>query len=670
MEKLEKLVKKASLGDKSALEEIYKDTYRQVYFTCLAFLKNEQDAADVSQEVYIVVMKSLPTLKDTSRFENWLGKITANKCRDFLKAKRPIPVDDETLSEMVTDEGELLLPEDYVTNDAKRKILYDIMREELSDTLYQAVILFYYQNMSAAEIAELLECPVGTVTSRLCLARAKIKEGVLKYEKKSGDKLYSVALVPVLAKLLHMEAGAIKLPDTNAYAGAEAIAQNIFAEEAVKSGGKVMFATLKAKIIAAVSAAIVAVAGVTTAVVLLVTSSDDNNENAIKPTTGSEVTSEITTENVTDNQEETTENSGATDDPAVEMDYTAMAEDVMGQIEQFFKALISGDVETLVEMSYEGEDCYEDFVEISQYECTSDFIKTLYKDVKYCINEETLSDLAKDLEDKIQDGETSLHVDMEYSKPILFILDKIYPASFNAGEIIPRNPDVNTAEEGIALLEKAMSVMPMMKAPDFWIKLPDKNGDIKVCIDHIIGDIELDKLDQLDELYPARYAYKNLTQATELIAGDVGNGFKEDNDMVVEIDRLLAAKDFTGLESYLSSLSGVDYKAEHEADYGSYEALTDSQKAFVDKFIEEEFNYQLISYSNNNDSNYRNGMLMLTFPVLNDLEHRDIMLTDWYRENDVMEYSIVYPSIADINDYKEFVWRYYTVIDYAAEFVE
>ena len=61
---------------------------------------------------------------------------------------------------------------------------------------------------------------------------------------------------------------------------------------------------------------------------------------------------------------------------------------------------------------------------------------------------------------------------------------------------------------------------------------------------------------------------------------------------------------------------------------------------------------------------------MLTFPVLNDLEHRDIMLTDWYRENDVMEYSIVYPSIADINDYKEFVWRYYTVIDYAAEFVE
>lgn len=261
----EKLINKAIAGDEKAFEELYKSTYKKVHFTCKAFLKNEQDAADIEQEIYITVLNSLETLQDKSKFESWLGKITINKCRDYLKKNKPVLVEDEILTEVLEEDDELKLPEEYVSNKAKRKILMDIIRECLSDTLYQTVILFYFNEMSAAEISEIMECPVGTITSRLCLARTKIKEAVLGYEEKSGDKLHGIALVPVLGLLFKEEAMAME---------PQILLSNIVKNSSTKlntvrvaeSGGKAMFKSLKMKILVGLTATALVGGGVTVAV--------------------------------------------------------------------------------------------------------------------------------------------------------------------------------------------------------------------------------------------------------------------------------------------------------------------------------------------------------------------------------------------------------------------
>ena len=212
MSDIEKYVEDAINGDSEAFSKLYEVSKRQVYFTCLRFLKNEQDAQDIMQEVYITVIKKLPELTDKKRFQAWVNRVAVNKCKNFLKSKRTVSLDemqdDENYPEIPDDN---LLPEEYVLNAAKRQIVLDIMEKALSDIQYQTVIMFYFDNMSVAEIAEITESPVGTVTYRLNAARAKIKKGVLNYEEKNKDKLHTIVpIIPFLTMLLNAEADSVK----------------------------------------------------------------------------------------------------------------------------------------------------------------------------------------------------------------------------------------------------------------------------------------------------------------------------------------------------------------------------------------------------------------------------------------------------------------------------
>lgn len=266
-------------GDAAALDELYKSTCRAVYFTCVCLLKNAEDAEDITQNTYITAFAKLKTLENPERFEPWIKRIAANLCKDFLikKGAHPSePLDEETFEEV----DENFLPEEYAEASEKREIVLKIMRETLSDALYQTVIMFYFDELTIAEIAEEMGCPEGTVKYRLNAARAKIKTGVLDYEKKSGDKLYTLVGVPFLALLLSRQAEAAAVPaldimsviTQNApYAPVTAAVDPSFSNSAASTarriGGK-MFGTLKAKIIAGACAAAVVGGGVTAGVII------------------------------------------------------------------------------------------------------------------------------------------------------------------------------------------------------------------------------------------------------------------------------------------------------------------------------------------------------------------------------------------------------------------
>ncbi len=344
----EQLITKAMGGDSAAFEEIYRRINKKVYFTCISFLKNEHDAADVSQEVYITILKNLSTLKDASGFEGWVSRVTVNKCKDFLKKNKPVPIEEETLSSMIDGgEQELLLPEDYVVNEAKRKILMDILRESLSDTLYQTVVLFYFHDMSAAEIASMMDCPVGTVTSRLCIARAKIKKGVQNYEEKNGDKLYSTALIPILAAILTVEAnamepvgvwadvalatsqakntaqGATTSGGTSGGASSGGSATQTTVRGGISgvsktAGGRAMLHTLKGKILAGIIAAMVVTAGIIVAIMISNNAKDEPSGEKSSPT--KPITTTTTPDNIEDEGTVTTKPTTPTATPTAAED--------------------------------------------------------------------------------------------------------------------------------------------------------------------------------------------------------------------------------------------------------------------------------------------------------------------------------------------------------------
>lgn len=291
------LVARVVSGDMKAFEVIYQNTYRQVYYTCMSFLKNEQNVYDVMQDTYITALTHLQQLENPERITAWLNTIAVNKCRQFLGKKMPVQLDEATSTNLL-EKNDNFLPESYVLNAEKRKIILNIMQEELSAVQYQTIIMYYFDGMSTSEIAACMECPEGTVSYRLSAARGKIKAGVQRYENTSGVKLYSSGTTALLTAVFLAETQGLVIPNFltsvfsavfgaaagtvlgtatggaavgtltgGAAAGGAGGAATGVASAGVKTAGKLglkgLFKTLKAKIVASVVAVSVVAGGVT-----------------------------------------------------------------------------------------------------------------------------------------------------------------------------------------------------------------------------------------------------------------------------------------------------------------------------------------------------------------------------------------------------------------------
>ena len=212
MKKIKELVSSAKSGNKKSFDKLYELTHNDVWYNCLSLLKDEENAKDIMQETYITAFLKLDTLKDEEKFCGWVTTIAVNLCKKKLKGKVEYQIDDEVLiTEAETDE--LMLPEEYITKTEKRKVLLQIMEDTLSFNQYQTVLMFYFDEMSIAEIAQALEISEGTVKSRLNSSRAKMKTAIEDYENKSGDKLHGVVVVPFFTTIFKEEAKSLAVPN-------------------------------------------------------------------------------------------------------------------------------------------------------------------------------------------------------------------------------------------------------------------------------------------------------------------------------------------------------------------------------------------------------------------------------------------------------------------------
>lgn len=168
------IIDAASKGNRIACQRIFDVFKDKVYNTSYYMTGNREDALDVSQQIFIKIFSSLSTYKFKSDLGTWIYRIAMNTCYDYLrinKRKQSVFTD-------VADSDGLIEPLDCTTesnieNQLVSELIDDAI-QKLSPKLRSVVILKYKGELSYAEIAEVLNCSIGTVSSRLFEAHKKL----------------------------------------------------------------------------------------------------------------------------------------------------------------------------------------------------------------------------------------------------------------------------------------------------------------------------------------------------------------------------------------------------------------------------------------------------------------------------------------------------------------
>lgn len=157
------LVKKAQLNDSDASAELYALTYQHIYQYSYRYLRNPDTAQDAVQEVYILALKNICKLKDTTLFIAWLNQIAFRVCYDMCKNKNQGY--DEINSELLE-----LSPDEYMDHNPESKVLKSDQTQslkaaiqELSFSEQQAIVMKYLNDMKLEDIAKAMECSRSSV---------------------------------------------------------------------------------------------------------------------------------------------------------------------------------------------------------------------------------------------------------------------------------------------------------------------------------------------------------------------------------------------------------------------------------------------------------------------------------------------------------------------------
>ncbi len=173
------LVRRVQKGDKGAFDLLVLKYQHKIVNLVLRYVRDPDQAMDIAQEAFLKAYRALPRFRGDSAFYTWLYRIAVNTAKNYLAAQRRRPMDVELdlqdseqydlhakLKETDTPEGMTL--SDELNQTVQRAI------EALPEDLRTAIVLREIEGMSYEEIAQTMDCPVGTVRSRIFRARDAI----------------------------------------------------------------------------------------------------------------------------------------------------------------------------------------------------------------------------------------------------------------------------------------------------------------------------------------------------------------------------------------------------------------------------------------------------------------------------------------------------------------
>jgi len=172
-------VSRAQTGDYTAFEELMRRYRNDVYRLAYYYVRNREEAWDLSQEVFVKVYRNLTYFRGESSFKTWLLRITTNQCKDWLKRRRinTVAFDDGLEAEHVV--SPILGPSQALE---AREIGGAIQAAiaKLPHKHRTAFILREFEGLSYEEMAGVMNCSLGTVMSRLHHARKKLQQSLIR----------------------------------------------------------------------------------------------------------------------------------------------------------------------------------------------------------------------------------------------------------------------------------------------------------------------------------------------------------------------------------------------------------------------------------------------------------------------------------------------------------
>lgn len=177
------LVKRVQAGDKRAFDLLVKQYQHKIIGLIGRYVYDQHEALDVAQEAFIKAYRALPGFRGDSAFYTWLYRIAINTAKNHLVARnrRPpdvdVDVDDAQYLGAESELRDLETPENALYRDELERVVKQTL-DRLPEDLRVALTLREFEGMSYEDIANVMDCPVGTVRSRIFRAREAIDKEI------------------------------------------------------------------------------------------------------------------------------------------------------------------------------------------------------------------------------------------------------------------------------------------------------------------------------------------------------------------------------------------------------------------------------------------------------------------------------------------------------------
>ena len=188
------LIQKSQRGDMDAFEQLLLRYEKKVYTIAYKYMGNAEDASDLAQEAMIKVYQSIGTFRGEYSFGTWIGRITANKCLDELRKRKKLQttsLDEELELEEGSVQKEIVSERDTPEQHTIRQETVHYVQQKLQqmkEEYRMVLVLRELEGHSYEDIADMLNCSLGTVKSRISRARNYLKELVLADQHKEGSQ--------------------------------------------------------------------------------------------------------------------------------------------------------------------------------------------------------------------------------------------------------------------------------------------------------------------------------------------------------------------------------------------------------------------------------------------------------------------------------------------------
>lgn len=179
----QQLIERIQRGDKNAFNLLVRKYQHKVVSLVSRYVNNPGDIPDVAQEAFIKAYRAIPDFRGESAFYTWLYRIAVNTAKNYIVAqgRRPPDMDVDSQDAETYDGAESLHevanPENLMLSDEIRVEVASALAS-LPEDLRTAITLREIEGLSYEEIAEVMECPVGTVRSRIFRAREAIDKRI------------------------------------------------------------------------------------------------------------------------------------------------------------------------------------------------------------------------------------------------------------------------------------------------------------------------------------------------------------------------------------------------------------------------------------------------------------------------------------------------------------